>query len=254
LHSEIAVAGFRPDAGFRIQPAINKGPETRDISWEALERQDWRLWILAILLMLVLGISLLSFMFPTVFWFGAELPVKAPQRAFVGFTVLLALVLVYMLQRQASVRHLKRELYQALLAVAEGDRKADIQALASLPGAGQFHDSLAMEYLRASHAGGRLGVVLLAAEGCSEPILGRIGALLHTMLRPGETLFRIETPAFGMILPNVPPDNLSALAKLMEERVSAVGGGAAVRLSSATYPDQVSSLAQFEALLREAAQ
>ncbi len=81
-----------------------------------VERQDWHLWVQAKLLLFVLGVSLLSFMFPAAFWFEKELPVRGPQRAFLGFCFLLALVLVYMLQRQAAVRRLKRQLFEARLA------------------------------------------------------------------------------------------------------------------------------------------
>ena len=40
---------------------LEERPEAEELSWEALERQDWHLWIPAILLVLVLGVSLLSF-------------------------------------------------------------------------------------------------------------------------------------------------------------------------------------------------
>ena len=66
-------------------------PTGQDTNWESLERQDWHLWILAVLLMFVLGVSLLSFMFPSVFWMGRETHLGAPERAFFGFCVLLAL-------------------------------------------------------------------------------------------------------------------------------------------------------------------
>lgn len=78
--------------------------QREDLNWGTLERLDWHLWVLAILLIFVLGISLLSFMFPSAFWLGEQQPSSISQRAFVGFSVLLALVLVYLLQRQATVR------------------------------------------------------------------------------------------------------------------------------------------------------
>jgi hypothetical protein len=68
--------------------------QRKDMTWESVDRLDWHLWLLSILLIFVLGVSLLGFMFPTAFWFGQELPMESPQRAFIGFCVLFALVLV----------------------------------------------------------------------------------------------------------------------------------------------------------------
>jgi len=130
--------------------------ERRDLNWETVERLDWHLWILAILLIFVLGVSLLGFMFPTAFWFGQEQPLESPQRAFVGFCVLLALVLVYLLQRQATVRRLKRQLFHAQAAVVAAEREAAVQTFLGLPGTSHFRDALAMEYRRASVSGDRV--------------------------------------------------------------------------------------------------
>ncbi len=100
--------------------------QAQQISWATLDRLDWHLWLLASLLILVLGASLLSFMFPSAFWLERDLPVRAPQRAFIGFCVLLALVLVYLLQKQATVRQLKRALFEAQTDLATAEWAATI--------------------------------------------------------------------------------------------------------------------------------
>src|SRR3990172_4672092 len=151
----------------------------QESNWEMLERQDWHLWILAVLLMFVLGISLLSFMFPSVFWLGQQTEIGTPERAFFGFCVLLALTLVYMLQRQATIRGLKRSLYRAQAAASEAEQQARITAFTSLPQVGQFRDSLAMEYRRASHAGDSLALMLLALPQSAPEELGRLAHLLR---------------------------------------------------------------------------
>src|SRR3970040_1892497 len=110
-------------------PAVPPSPAP---SWEKLERLDCHLWMLAILLIFVLGVSLLSFMFPSTFWFGEELAVQRPQRAFFGFCVLLALVLVYLLQRQATIRRLKRQLFQSQTETIAARREAAIHSLQNL--------------------------------------------------------------------------------------------------------------------------
>jgi hypothetical protein len=224
-----------------------------ETSWESLERQDWHLWILAMLLMFVLGLSLLSFMFPTIFWFGEELPVKAPQRAFVGFSVLLALVLVYMLQRQATVRRLKRRLYQAHLAVEAAQRMADVQTFLSLPRVGQFRDSLAMEYLRASHSSAPLATLMASVAGGTREDLGRISTLFRTMQRQGEALFRVGESTLAMTMPGMSAQAAFDFAALVRERLSEAAPGLEATVTASAYPEQVTSLAQLESAVRNLA-
>src|SRR5689334_16557752 len=87
-------------------------PSRTDVSWQSVDRQDWHLWILSTFLIFVLGVSLLGFMFPAAFWLDDNSQASLSQRAFFGFCALLGLVLVYLLQRQAAVRQLKKRLFE----------------------------------------------------------------------------------------------------------------------------------------------
>ena len=220
------------------------------MNWESLERQDWHLWILAVLLLFVLGVSLLSFMFPSVFWLGRETNLGAPERAFFGFCVLLALTLVYMLQRQATVRRLKRSLYQAQVAASEAEQQVHLVSLTSLPELHQFRDSLAMEYRRASHAGESLSVILLDLGDDSEDKLGRMVHLLRLMLRPHETLFRLSPQRFGLILPMMRSADAEAFASQITDRVRRSMPGEQVTSTVLVYPEQAGSLTELEGRLR----
>ncbi|MBI2819827.1 MAG: diguanylate cyclase [Acidobacteria bacterium] len=215
-----------------------------------LERQDWHLWILAVLLMFVLGISLLSFMFPSVFWLSKQTEIGTPERAFFGFCVLLALTLVYMLQRQATVRRLKRSLYQAQVAASEAEQQVHLVSLTSLPEVNQFRDSLAMEYRRASHASESLSVILLDMSNVSEDKLGRMAHLLRLMLRPHETLFRISAQRFGLILPMMHLSDAEAFANQITERLRRSMPGDQINSTVLVYPEQASSLTELEGRLR----
>ncbi|MBI3933690.1 MAG: GGDEF domain-containing protein [Acidobacteria bacterium] len=225
-------------------------PVKPESNWEMLERQDWHLWILAVFLLFVLGISLLSFMFPSVFWLGREAEISTPERAFFGFCVLLALTLVYMLQRQATVRRLKRSLYQAQVAASEAEQQMHLVSLTSLPDLSQFRDSLAMEYRRASHAGESLSVILLDLETVTEEKLGRIAQLLRQMLRPHETLFRLSPQRFGLILPIMGSSDVEAFANQVIERLRRAMPGEQISSTVLAYPDQAGSLTELEGRLR----
>ena len=225
-------------------------PPRQDANWESLERQDWHLWILAVLLMFVLGISLLSFMFPSVFWLNRQAEIGTPERAFFGFCLLLALTLVYMLQRQAAVRRLKRSLYQAQVAASEAEQQMNLVSLTSLPELHQFRDSLAMEYRRASHAGDSLSVILLDLADDSEDKMGRMAHLLRVILRPHETLFRLSSQRFGLILPVMRSADAEAFARQIIDRLRRSMSGEQVTSTVLVYPEQAGSLTELEGRLK----
>ena len=225
-------------------------PPKQEENWENLERQDWHLWIMAVLLLFILGISLLSFMFPSVFWLGRETSVAAPQRAFFGFCVLLGLTLVYMMQRQATIRRLRRSLYLAEVAATEAEQEVRLISLTSLPEVSQFRDSLAMEYRRASHAGDHLAVILFDLPGASTQRLGQAVHLLRQTLRPHEALFRISSQRFGLILPAMRSAEAAAFAAQLADRVRQALPGEEISSTVIVYPEQVGTLTELEGRVR----
>ena len=216
-------------------------------NWDSLEQLDWHLWVLAILLIFVLGVSLLSFMFPGTFWLGAEQASPTSQRAFFGFCVLLGLVLVYLMQRQAAVRRLKRQLFEARAAAAVAEREAAVQAFRTLPGSVQFRDALAMEYRRASASGTCLSRVLLTAPDASTETLGHVVQLLRCILRRGESLYKISDKAVAVIFPGMHSCDVASIVGQVE--VLSGIPNEELELSLTTYPDEVTSLSELEGRL-----
>ena len=227
-------------------PAFPPSPEP---SWERLERLDWHLWMLAILLIFVLGISLLSFMFPSTFWFGEQLPVQRPQRAFFGFWVLLALVLVYLLQRQATIRRLKRQLFQSQTETIAARREAAIHSFQTLPGMSQFRDTLAMEFRRASASRANLAVLMIMASNATLEKLGEISNVLRALLRQGESLYRLSDTQIGIILPGLEVNKAASFITQAESFLGLPKGELEVTLTA--YPDHAGSLTELEQQLRE---
>ncbi len=223
---------------------------TKQTDWESLERQDWHLWILAVLLMFVLGVSLLSFMFPSVFWLNEGQPAATPERAFFGFCILLALTLVYMLQRQAAVRRLKRSLYQAQVAASEAEERLHVISLTALPEVSQFRDSLAMEYRRASHAGDHLAVILVDLPDAADDQLGKTAHLLRGMLRPHEALFRVAHTRLGVIIPAMRPADATAFATQLTDQLRRLLPDEEVSSTVIVYPEQAGSLTELEGRLK----
>ena len=224
-------------------------PPSPEPSWERLERLDWHLWMLAILLIFVLGISLLSFMFPSTFWFGEQLPVQRPQRAFFGFCVLLALVLVYLLQRQATIRRLKRQLFRSQAETLAARREAAIHSFQTLPGMSQFRDTLAMEFRRASASRANLAVLMIMASNATLEKLGEISNVLRALLRQGESLYRLSDTGIGIILPGLELNKAASFIAQAESFLGLPKGELEVTLTA--YPDHAGSLTELEQQLQE---
>lgn len=224
------------------------GTQPPEMSWERLDRLDWHLWVLAVLLIFVLGASLLSFMFPSTFWLGEESAIPRPQRAFFGFCVLLALVLVYLLQRQATIRKLKRQLFQSQAEAIATRREAAIQSFQTLPGMSQFRDTLAMEFRRASTSDSSLAVVLLTVPNAAREGLGYISNALRSLLRQGESLYRLSDTGIAIILPGMELNKAASFATQAEGSIGLPKGELEITVTA--YPDQVESLAELEQRLR----
>src|SRR5512140_3727915 len=73
-------------------------PNTNIPGWETLEAQDSHLWMFAIGIMFILGVCLLTVLYPWVFWTRRTV-LHAPQ-ALMGISVLLVLMMAYLVQRQ----------------------------------------------------------------------------------------------------------------------------------------------------------
>lgn len=219
-------------------------PQLIESSWEQLDRQDRHLWILAIVLLSVLGASLLIFMIPSVFWFNRETAVADPERAFFGFGVLLALVLAYLLERQATVRRLRQKLYEARTAVAVAEKKAVCQGFLALPCTDQFRDELAMEYRRASTLGAPLATMLFGVPKASTEVMGRLASVLGHMLRQGENLYRISGTAVGIIFPGMHVKEVASFAAQAAKLSGIPNEGC--EITTAVYPEEAASLSELE--------
>lgn len=221
-------------------------------SWEELERQDWRLWILAVGLLFILGASLLCFMFPPAFWFGGKLAENLQQRAFWGFSTLMGLVLVYLIQRQATIRSLKRQLFEAQSTITANERRTYQQVFLTLPGRDQMRDALAMEFRRAASGGKHVSLGLLRVWKASQEEMGHAVTLLRPLLCEEEILARISDTTLGIIFPEMEPAKATALLERAKNCVATQMQDAQINTTVVAYPQGAASLAELERPLRAA--
>jgi diguanylate cyclase (GGDEF)-like protein len=175
----------------------------------SIDRRDWHLWLLAFLLIFVLGIGLLSFMFPAAFWERGEI-IQAPNRAFYGFSLLLILTLAYMYQKESKLRELKRKQWEAKLVYT-----AFHDPLTGLPNRLLFLDRLALCVAHAKrHPDYLLGVLYMDLDGfktindgmghaAGDQLLVEVGRRLHSCMRVSDTVSRLGGDEFAILMDDI---------------------------------------------------
>lgn len=181
----------------------------QETSWVSIDRRDWQLWLLAFLVILVLGVGILIFMFPAAFWERGEF-LDAPDRAFYGFCLLLVLTLAYLLQNQFELRELKRkEWEERLLHIAFHD------SLTNLPNRMLFLDRLGLCVSRAKRHPDYLFAVLymdldrfkMINDGMGHEVgdqmLKQVGQRLQSSLRTTDTVSRLGGDEFAILMDDI---------------------------------------------------
>lgn len=197
------------------RPVLSK-QQPPDSLWLTIDRMDWQLWVLALLLISVLGAGLLGLMFPTAFWPGIDLPLVHPERAFYGLAVLLGLTLAYLLQKQAKLRRIK------LALIAERQQweeqllhNAFHDALTDLPNRALLLDRLRVCLTRAKrHKNSQFAVVFIDLDRfklvndsmghrIGDQVLVQVARRLQRCLRAADTVARLGGDEFGILLEDV---------------------------------------------------
>jgi diguanylate cyclase (GGDEF)-like protein len=198
-------------------PSKNQSPET---AWLSIDRQDWQLWTLSFLLIFVLGVGLLSFMFPSAFLERNGI-LKAPERPFYGFSLLLILTLAYLCQKQTKLRELKRKQWEEkLVQIAFHD------PLTNLPNRLLFLDRLGLCVSRAERSKDFSFAVLYMdldrfkiindsmGHVLGDQLLVQVGRRLQSSLRSTDTVSRLGGDEFAILMEDI--KRISDVARTVE--------------------------------------
>ena len=190
------------------EPQVSK-QESAETSWASIDRRDWQLWLLSFLLIIVLGVGVLSFMFPVAFWDRGGV-LRAPDRAFYGFSLLLALTLAYLHQKESMLRDLKRKRWEEKLV-----HTAFHDALTDLPNRLLFLDRLGQCVSRAKRHAGYLFAILYMdldrfkiindsmGHVAGDQLLVQVGQRLHSCLRATDTVSRLGGDEFAILMDEI---------------------------------------------------
>ena len=180
-----------------------------DTSWKSIDRRDWQLWLLAFSLIILLGLGLLSFMFPVTFWDRSGL-LQAPERAFYGFSLLLVLALAYLFQNESALRKLKRKQWEDKLV-----HNAFHDPLTDLPNRLLFLDRMGQCLSRARRNQDYLFAVLYMdldrfkvindsmGHVIGDQLLVEVAHRLQSALRATDTVSRLGGDEFAILLDEI---------------------------------------------------
>ncbi|MGA2987100.1 MAG: diguanylate cyclase [Terriglobia bacterium] len=227
------------------------------VSQKTLDRRDRQLSILALVMVIILGGGMALLMYPTVFGKAAVIPVAPSRTLFFGFCALCILAVVYLLNRMFVVQRLRASLIAEREQLAQVLQQSSGELLGTLMGFSHFQDRLAMDFRRAAQTNEPLSLLVVRvnpakmfAQGPqAEVALGDAAKVLSRKLRVEDSLYRLSTNVFGIVLPSV----TDALARQAASRLSeglADASGASNRFTAdiqvVNYPDHANSASEME--------
>ena len=224
-----------------------------------LERRELQLTILSAVFVLVLACGLAAFMYPLVFLHpvGNKWTLRV---AFFGFCGLTLLFIGYLLERQRTVRQLKQQILTELERNVTLQQQASVDLLHSMPDQNHFWDRLTMEYRRAMTMQKTLSLLLVKAKpvsaaaktDASSEAWSDAAKAMSRKLRPTDSIYRLSTDLFALVLPETDVLNAKRIAVRLQEELQGVRAkhNLAFDITAHNYPEHVKSSHELEDIVK----
>jgi GGDEF domain-containing protein len=226
---------------------------------ENLEGRDLQLTILASAFVLVQAAGLATFMYPLVFLhpIGSKWSLRV---AFFGFCGLTLLFVCHLLDRQSTVRKLKQQILAELDRNVTLQHQASADLLQTMPDQNHFWDRLTMEYRRAMTMQKTLSILLLKAKpagpqaknDASLEAWSDAAKAMGRKLRPTDSIYRLSTDLFALVLPETDVPSAKRVAARLEEELKNVRAkyNLAFDITAHNYPAHVNSAHELEQIVK----
>jgi len=227
------------------------------VNQQTLNRRDRQLFILALVMILILGGGMALLMYPTVFGKAAG-PAPPPSRTlFFGFCGLCILTVAYLVNRQYVVQQLRTKLLEEKEETARLLAQSSAELLETLLGFSHFQDRLIMDFRRASQTEEPLSLILvrlnpspLFARGPQAQVAFADAAkVLSRKLRAEDSLYRLSTGVFGLVLPATSEAVAAQAADRLSEGLAGASGASnrfTAEIQVVNYPEHVASASDME--------
>lgn len=210
------------------EPAESRLQEIR-ASLRKLERRDWWLWGLAVLVMLLLTLAVVSLSFPGLARIEDPFFQYSLNQAVRGLVSLVLLFNTYTIYQQVMIKRLRRQLSEQLDALAqlqtraeEFHRQATMDALTGLHNRRSAEPRLAAEAARSQRHGHPLTVLALDLNNfkqindryghpAGDQVLKEFAERLNSTIRASDLAVRMGGDEFLVLLPECPVEQLPAL-------------------------------------------
>jgi GGDEF domain-containing protein len=230
------------------------------IHLQDMERRDWQLWVLALVMILILagGVALLLYFFISPQ--SITLSGRTTLRGIFGFCVLTLLFVGYLIERQLVIGRLRRELRderQRNIQLRSQDNK---ELLQTLFGRGQFCDRLALELKRAENSKLPLSGLTISLEvaptvSVTDEVFSTFGEAVKAMmhkLRGEDSIYQFTSGIFGILLPGTGSQEARRVAVRVAEGMTQTMGVSKrysfdIRVTS--FPEQAKTAQEMEAMM-----
>jgi GGDEF domain-containing protein len=233
-----------------------------------LERRELQLTILAAAVVFVLASGLAAFMYPLVFLHpvGNKWTLRV---TFFGFCALTLLFVGYLLDRQRTVSKLKEQILAELDRNVTLQHQASVDLLQSMPNKDHFYDRLTMEYRRAMTMQKTLSLLLVKAKSAnasakadrltvaiendaSSEAWSDAAKAMSRKLRPTDSIYRLSTDLFALVLPETDVLNAKRIAVRLQEELQGVRAkhNLSFDITAHNYPEHVKSSHELEDIVK----
>jgi GGDEF domain-containing protein len=231
------------------------------IRLQDIDRRNWQLWILAIVMILILAGGLALHMYTLASTAGVSLSQRAMLQGMIGFCALAILFVGYLIDRQLVIAHLRRELAEEKKRNLELRARGNKELLQTLFGPGHFIDRLALELQRATNSKLPLSGLTISLEILStlfdhEEVYSAFGEAVKAMmnkLRGEDSIYQFTTGVFGILLPGTAADTARRVALRVASALNEAMGishrySFDIRITN--FPDQAKTASEMERLMR----
>ncbi len=227
------------------------------VNQQTLDRRDRQLSILALAMIVILGGGMALLMYPSVFSKAPAAGAPPSRALFFGFCGMCLLMVAYLVNRQFVVQSLRKKLMEEREQMAQLLEQSSSELLGTLLGFSHFQDRLIMDFRRSTQTQEPLSLVLVRlnpskhfADGPQSRVaLGDAAKVLSRKLRAEDSLYRLASEVFGIVLPNTG----HAIAQQAADRLAdglADASGASNRFTAeiqvVNYPDDVNAASEME--------
>lgn len=228
---------------------------------QIVERAEFHLTVFSIAIIAIFASAIAVLMYPTILNHPVLFGARTVRVFFIGFCVLCALLVGYLVERQAVVRRLRREIIEGQVRYSNLQRQAGRDMLATLAGLNHFQGRLVMEYKRALNCGNSLTVmVVLVSPVADLPDEGGVtGAVCDAVkaitrkLRREDSLYHFSSGAFGTIMPGITAKEAQVTAARMSEGLIDAAGAVprfASEIKIFNYPQTAATAHELEQAVR----